>query len=169
MLVVLSVSVWASGAEGFRFESAGARFGFGVSPVTHNFHQAEAVVMWTLPAGWDLGREWRLQTLLEASAGWLGDPGGNGFIGTLGPSLSLGRARLPVSIEAGLAPTFLSTHEFGTKDFGALLQFTSQVGLDLDLGRHFRFSYRFQHMSNGGFSSPNPGLNLNVVGLSYRF
>ena len=60
----------------------------------HDFHQAELFGNWNLPWGWDLGKEWHLQSRLDLSAGWLGDRSQNAAIGTLGPTLVLSRARL---------------------------------------------------------------------------
>lgn len=63
----------------------------------------------------------------------------------------------------------LSRHDFGSKDFGELFQFTSHIGLNLDLWEHLRLGYRFQHMSNAGLSGHNPGLNLHMLSMSYLF
>jgi hypothetical protein len=89
--------------------------------------------------------------------------------GTLGPLLALGRERFPISVEGGSGPTLLSRWDFETKDFGDPVQFTSHIGLYWDIAQHWRLGYRFQHMSNAGISQRNPGLNLQVMALSYRF
>ena len=65
--------------------------------------------------------------------------------------------------------TLLSRHDFSERDVGSLVQFTSYIGLNWDLSSRFRIGYRFQHMSNAGLGSPNPGLNLQVLAASYRF
>jgi hypothetical protein len=162
--------LYAARAEGFQIESVGARFGTSPSNgASHNFHQAEAFMNWNLPWGWDLGKDWRLQSRLDASAGWLGSSFEDGFIGTLGPSLLLARASFPLSFAVGISPTLLSRDDYVEKDFGQLLQFTAYVGFNYDFGRHLRAGYRFQHMSNGGLSDPNPGLNLHMFALSYLF
>ena len=90
-------------------------------------------------------------------------------MGTLGPSLVLGRRRLPLSVEGGISPTMLSEYEFASKNLGSIVQFTSHVGLSWEFAPHWRLGYRFQHMSNAGLGSHNPGLNLHVFGLSYVF
>ena len=173
------VSGWAVGfflfyavagrAEDFRLESVGARVGFPANWSSRYFRQVEIFANWNLPRGWDLGKEWWLHSRLDLSAGWLGDQGVNGAIGTAGPTLVLGRERLPVSLEGGVSLTGLSPAQFPSKDFGMNFQFTSHVGLNWDFATHWRLSYRFQHMSNAGLSPSNPGLNLFVVGLSYLF
>jgi hypothetical protein len=156
-------------AQEFRLESAGARGGFSSDPGIGQFVQAEAFLDWNLPWQWEWGTDWRLQSRLDLSAGWLGSQGTDAAIATIGPTVVLGRKRFPLSLEGGLSPTVLSRHEFESKDFGSLYQFTSHAGLNWDLGERFRVGYRFQHMSNAGFASPNPGLNMHLFTVSYRF
>ena len=86
-----------------------------------------------------------------------------------GPTLTLKREKFPLSLELGVSPTVLTRTEFTSKDLGFPFQFTTQVGLNLDLSAHIRLTYRFQHMSNADIAQPNPGLNLHVLGLSYLF
>jgi hypothetical protein len=150
-------------------ESIGARGGLSASSSGEQFDQAEAFANGDLPWDWDLGKKWRLQSRLDFSLGWLGDSGHNAAVGTVGPSLLLGRERLPVSLEGGVSPTLLSRHEFGSKDFGTEFQFTSHVGLNWDFAAHWRLGYRFQHMSNAGLGAKNPGLNMHLLSLSYVF
>lgn len=159
----------ATQAQGFRLDSSGARTGGSFTSNAHNFHEADGFLNFDLPWAWSLGQGWRLQSRLDLSAGWLGDPGGNAFIGTCGPSLLFALEYFPLSFEAGVSPTFLSRDEFETKNFSTLLQFTSHLGVNWEVSSHFRLSYRFQHMSNAGLGDPNPGLNLHMLEVSYRF
>jgi hypothetical protein len=156
-------------AEGFRLESVGARGGVSSNSEGDEFHQAQAFANWNMPWAWDLGKEWRLQSQLDFTAGWLGDRGHNAAIGTAGPGLLLSRERLPLSLDGGVSPTALSRSEFDSKDLGMDFQFTTHVGLNWDFARHWRLSYRFEHISNAGLASPNPGLNIHMLGLSYVF
>lgn len=167
-VVVLLASTFARG-DGLRLESAGARYGIPGSASATDFREAVVYSNWKLPWQWDLGHDWHLQSRLDFSLGWLGDSHADAAIGTLGPSLLLNRRDFPVSVEAGISPTFLSHDNFGDKNFGVPVQFTSHVGLNWNFTSHLRLSYRFQHMSNAGLSNGNPGLNLHMVGLSYLF
>ncbi len=170
LLVGLLMLVVQRGRAGdFSLDSAGARFGFGVQRDDLEFHQAEAFVNWELPWGWDLGRTFWMQTRFDVSGGWLGDAHRSVAIGTAGGSLVFSHGQSPVSLEGGFSPTVISRHEFTNLNLGSLYQFTSHVGLNLDIRSGIRLSYRFQHMSNGGFTRPNPGLNLHVFGVSYLF
>jgi hypothetical protein len=173
MLSVLTVSPLLASrvvrAENFYLESAGARFGFSAESRSENFHQAEGFVNCDLPWYWEFGSNWRLQSRLDSAAGWLGRRGEDAFVGSVGPSLVLSLANVPVSLSGGSSPTFISEHEFGPTDLGSLFQFTSHAGLNWDIGSHLQLGYRFQHMSNAGISKHNPGLNLHMFGISYRF
>ena len=101
-------------------------------------------------------------------AGWE-NPRANAALATLGPLLAVGWEGFPISVEGGSGPTILSRSEFETKDFGDPVQFTSHIGLYWDITKHWRAGYRFQHMSNAGISQDNPGINLHMLALSYRF
>jgi hypothetical protein len=168
ILFWLCAGSYGFGAE-FEFESTGVRFGGKPTGSGHNFHEADTFVNWYLPWDWNLDPPWYLRTRLDFSMGWLGEPGENAAIGTLGPTFVCGPGRCPVSFEGGVSPTLLSRYEFTDKNFGIPFQFTSHLGVNYDIGGHFRISYRFQHMSNAGLGPHNPGLNLQVVGVSYRF
>jgi len=166
---MLATAACASGAEGLRFESAGARAGIPATLGGSDFHQAEAFANWNLPWGWDFGTDWRLQSRLDLSAGWVGDSDHDAAVFTFGPSLVLSRERSPVSLDVGLSPTYITHQDFEDKKFGIPLQFTSHIGLNVDVWSHLRVGYRYQHMSNAGFSKYNPGLNLHMFGVSYVF
>lgn len=71
-------------------------------------------------------------------------------------------------IEAGFRPTWMPDARFGVDDFGGELQFTSHAGMAFTRPP-FVFNYRFQHTSNGGIYDRNPGLNLHLLGIGYRF
>ena len=169
VLVCLLASAAGALGEDLRLESVGVRAGFSANSSGQSFNQAETFVNVNLPWGWDLGKEWYLQSRLDSSIGWLGDRGNNAAIVTLGPSVALSRERWPVSLEGGVSPTLLSRSEFGSKDFGIDIQFTSHIGLNWDFAAHWRLGYRFQHMSNAGLGAKNPGLNMHFFGLSYLF
>jgi hypothetical protein len=155
--------------EDFRLESVGTRFGLFHDGANAHFYQAEAFANCDLPWSWSLGADWRLQSRMDGSLGWLGQSGVNAAIATCGPSLIAARKTFPISFELGVSPTILSRHDFPSKDLGQLFQFTSHAGINFDVWRRFRLGYRFEHMSNGGFSQPNPGLNLNLFSVSYLF
>ncbi len=166
---LLAASLLTTKAQQFQLESVGMRFGFSANASGADFHEADAEAIWSTPLFWDLGKDWWLKLDMAVSSGWLGDPGHNAFVGSAGANLVLWRDELPVSLEGGVSPTFLSEASFGTKNFGSNAQFTTHAALNYDLSSRFRLYYRFQHMSNAGLSAHNPGLNLHMFGASYLF
>jgi hypothetical protein len=150
-------------------ESFGALGGIPGNNSSRFFNQAEFVADWTLPLGWELGKDWHLQSRLDLTGGWLGDFGNNAGIFTAGPSLVLARPPFPVTLVGGVSPTILTRTIFGSKDFGINFQFTTYIGLDVNFARHWRFTYHYQHMSDAHLSDKNPALNMQMFGISYVF
>lgn len=164
----LTASASARGDD-LHLESVGARFGLFHDGANSRFYQAEAFVNMDLPLSWSLGADWRLHSRIDAAAGWLGKSSVNSALGSLGPSLIAAKSGFPLSFELGFSPTLLSRSDFPGKDLGSSLQFTSHLGMNADVSSRVRLGYRFEHMSNGGFGTPNPGLNLNIFAISYLF
>jgi hypothetical protein len=169
--IVLLLAVASVGrAQWYVPESVGARGGFSsTGQAAAEFKQAEGFADWNIPLKTESDSGWFLQTKLNLSAGWLGGNGINAVVGTLGPAVAFGKRRFPLSLEGGISPTVLSEYHFGSVNFGRELQFTSYLGVNVDLSRHWRVGYRYQHMSNAGFARSNPGLNLNMFALSCLF
>ncbi len=150
-------------------ERAGLRSGVSASSFEDLYYEVDAYADWDLPWRFDLGRRWRLGTGVDVSAGWLAARGNSAFIASAGPLFVLKRDRLPLEFEAGFSPTVLSRQRFDQDDLGSWCQFTSHAAVLWEAGRHFLIGYRFQHMSNGGISEDNPGLNLHCLVLGWRF
>jgi hypothetical protein len=168
-LTCLSGICLASSADKFGLELVGGRFGFAGESRTSTFDQAECFSDWALPCDWEFAENWHTHWRVDATAGWLGGHGEDAFVGSVGPTLVLNYDKWPVSLEGGVSPTYISRYEFGPSDLGSLLQFSSHGQLNWDIGEHIQISYRFQHMSNAGISSHNPGLNFHMFGIAYRF
>lgn len=90
---------------------------------------------------------------------------------SLGPALRLtnDRWRIPVFADFGLAPTVIDGSQYEGDDFGTSLNFTSHAALGIRFGhrRAHTVSLRYQHISNGGINSTNPGTNM--IGLDFTF
>jgi len=169
LLAAALVRIGAAAAEGIRLEQTGVRIGFPATGIDHDFLQYEAHALIDTPCHRDLGRDWTIRSGVELSAGVLERNGERGFIGGIGPEFTLGRERLPIEIFCGGNLTVLSRDQYGATDFGFPLQFTSHLGVGFRVTRHWTTSYRLQHMSNASLRPSNPGLNLHVIGVQYRF
>src|SRR5262245_51619292 len=136
------------GAQELTLEDIGVRYGFPGNQRSQGFNQSEIFANVDFPVQWTVRTRWHIQPRLDFSAGWLGGHGDNGFIGEAGASLALSFKQCPLKLEGGVCPTLISRTEYGSHDFGDMLQFTSYGGLYLDLGERWRLGYRYQHMSN---------------------
>ncbi|MCB5187347.1 acyloxyacyl hydrolase [Methylobacillus caricis] len=75
-------------------------------------------------------------------------------------------------IEAGIGVNQFSRRQVnGDTRMGSRFEFGDHIGLGFKFGdrQQYDISYRFQHYSNGGITSDNPGINFNQLRLSYHF
>lgn len=72
------------------------------------------------------------------------------------------RSRLPLFMDLGFTPTVIDGSNYGESDLGTSLNFTTHLAFGVRFGRNSnnRVSLRYQHISNGGFNSTNPGVNM---------
>jgi hypothetical protein len=168
MISLFAGVVGSHGAE-LHGVSTGVRAGTSLNRRSESFRQVEATLDFDLPWRWQLGPDFKLQSRLDLSAGWLHGEGKDAAVGTAGPSAILSWRDFPVSLDLGSSPTLISRHRFERRDYGSHFQFTSHAGLNWDVARHFRVGYRYQHMSNAGLGHPNPGVNLHMLAVGYRF
>lgn len=156
-------------ASAWQLGAAGGRFGFSSEGGTRDFTQTEAAMELLLPwrKTWDSG--WQLETRLDFSAGILHARDDHAAILTLGPSVQIGRGGFPVVLDLGVSPTMLASDRVGGRDFGRHFQFTSHAGLLWEIHGMVRLGYRYQHMSNASLGDHNPGLNLHMFTLGFRF
>jgi hypothetical protein len=130
---------------------------------------SEAFLDCNLPCSFELHTNYLMRFRLDFSAGWLGRSGDNAATTSAGPTLVFQRRGVPLLLEMGAGSTLITRHDFGNKDLGGPFQFTTHVGVSWQATRHWRFGYRFQHMSNAGLEHPNPGVHLHTFACSYAF
>ncbi|WP_175546957.1 acyloxyacyl hydrolase [Modicisalibacter ilicicola] len=129
-----------------------------------DFTQYEAFLAHDLPWRWRLGTDWVLGTRLNASLGVLRSGDEESLIGTIGPGLTLHRAGSPWIFDAGTSLAGLDKDVFRKKDIGGQFQFSSSIALNYRF-ESVSLGYRFMHLSNGGLSDPNPGLDMHMLEL----
>jgi hypothetical protein len=146
----------------------GTRGGAALDGEARQIHQAE-VFGGILPWRWRFCSPWYARIGADGSVGWLSDGHENGFIGTIGPLVEVGRGHFPLTLELGADPTLLSKHHFPSRDFGDNFQFTSHLGLNWRFNDHFTIGVRVQHMSDGGITPINPGINMEMLTCRFNF
>ena len=165
-----SVLLWPgyAAADTFDLLAAGIRGGVNDSRNNENFQQYEVFGDFELPWSWSYDNGWSIGSRLVGSVGVVRAAGDNGALLTLGPGLDIYHDS-GFTFSLGVLPSLLSRSEYGDEDLGGAFYFTSYLGLSYRFGDHFTLGYRWSHMSNAGISSPNPGLNMNMLVLGYRF
>lgn len=74
-------------------------------------------------------------------------------------------------MEAGIGFHYLTEKDISLKDFSTHFQFGDHISVGVEFGRKldYRINYQFQHLSNGGIESPNPGINFHLLSFGARF
>lgn len=149
----------------------GLRAGASYSNEDESFNQYEIVAGYGLPWSWQWGQAIQVDTSLTTAVGVLNGGGDTGFVGSAGLEFIFGSAggENPLELRAGSALTLLSEYTYGAEDFGGPVQFTHHISLYYGFLRNLRAVVRVQHMSNGGIYSRNPGLDMVMLALMYRF
>lgn len=151
------------------WRSIGLRGGVDDNRNDEDYKQYEGFASWSLPWIWHPSLNWTIGTYLEANAGILRGGGESGFVGSIGPGIFFTGFNNKLDISMGINPTIISKHKFGDENLGGPVEFTSHIGLNLNFARHFTIGYRLQHMSNCVIYEHNPGLNIHMIEVGYRF
>ncbi len=157
-------------AEGSSWE-VGLRVGESFNGGDEDFNQYDVVANYALPWDWVWGQVVQVDTNLTTALGVLDGGGDTGMVGSIGFGFTFSPAggECPFEIRAGSALTLISEDEYGDEDFGGSVQFTHHISLHYWFLDNLSALARVQHMSNAGIYSENPGLEMMLVGLIYRF
>ena len=167
--ICLQVPVISHAAEEAAVWEVGVRAGYSFESKYRSVEEYTLFLRRDVPAlTWDLSENIRIGIRAEVSAGLLQDWSNSDFIGSVGPDLVFAFGKY-VTVYGGSRFTFLDDQKLGHNDFGGVLQFTSNGGINFSITPNVTFGYRYQHMSNGGIYLFNPGLNLNMLEGSIRF
>ena len=138
----------------------------------NNLHEhyaaAELYILKEFPRKVSLGEQAALSGRFDLGATYLKGSDDRGGMLAAGGDLVLGLWQGHLEFEIGFRPTWMFRHTYGEDNFGGGLQFTSHAGLAISL-HNLVLNYRLQHTSNAGLYEDNPGLNLHMIGLGYRF
>ena len=111
---------------------------------------------------------------IDITAGWLARAYDAASFISLGPSYRMNLTENDWSrwfADFGTHPTYVSRTYFDGKPLGGKFFFTSYLGLGayLDRRRNTSLTLRYQHISNGGLSHTNPGVDMVGLTFSYHF
>lgn len=163
-VLFVPMSVNAGGSASYEI---GLRGGTDSGRVDENYTAAEVYVLRELPWKADLTDKLQLKTRFDGGVFYLEAASDGGVMLSVGFDLVVSILD-QLEFEAGFRPTWMLDYEFGDDDYGGGMQFTSHVGVAA-IHNDFVLNYRFQHTSNSGIYDSNPGLNLHLIGLGYRF
>jgi hypothetical protein len=138
------------------------------SNLEEDYHAAELYLLKVLPWTLSFAEQAVLSSRFDLGATYLAGTDEKSGMLAAGADLVLGLWDGGVEFELGLRPTWLFDHTYGDDNFGGGMQFTSHAGLAINWQK-MALSYRIQHISNAGIYDNNPGLNLHMIGLGYRF
>ena len=147
----------------------GLRGGSSVDGDGERFAAAEVFLRRPLPWVWRAAGGWSVTTHLEGSIAGLKRAGESGTALSAGPVTVWNHRGRRWRFEIGVKPTLLTEDRFGTRELGGHFHFTSHLGIRYDLRPRISLGYRLQHTSNAGISSPNPGLDLQLLTLDLAF
>jgi hypothetical protein len=173
VLLYFACAFSVSQAGEARWDSVGVRAGADLTDSNGsrkgNFWTYEAFVNYLLPWSWRSSSGLELRTRLDASAGVLTREKQSGFTASFGPGLALVMFSDRVELDAGLAGSYLSRHDYPGRNLGGTYLFNIHTGLSAYLYRGIGVGYHYEHLSNAYLDSCNPGLNLHMIELKYRF
>lgn len=112
---------------------------------------------------------------VEAAASFWSDAGPDGDVYTthVGPVWRFrpGLLGRHLFIDAGTSLAWVSDESVAGSDLGSKWHFTTHatLGVLLDRRQRWHAGLRVRHTSNAGFASPNPGLDIVMLELGYRF
>ena len=150
--------------------SLGARTGIMVSgSMETSFNLYEAVGSFRLPWSYAWESGWLFATEVDITAGNLRAAQDNGFIASAGPGFTLAIPQRWMSFVLGLRVVYLNDYQFGGEDLGGNLSFLQELGVEFKVYSGLHAGYRFQHMSNAGIYDNNPGIEMHILELRYRF
>lgn len=147
----------------------GVRGGSSFEDDAGDFQQVDVFAGRYLPWLWGSTNGVSFKPQVQASGGWLHNNSDNGFVGTLGPVIELQIRKFPVTLEGGASLSALSRSDFPQRNLGGWFEFTDHLGFNWHITKQLTLGWRYQHMSNAGIYKKNPGLNLQMLSMSYSF
>lgn len=90
------------------------------------------------------------------------------FVG-FGPVWRLQNGRRTAYLEFAFRPTIIFANGLGDRDLGGNFFFSSALSSGFSFDNDWAVALRYEHISNGGLNSTNPGLDLLGIALTWQF
>ncbi|MHB9028479.1 MAG: acyloxyacyl hydrolase [Candidatus Latescibacterota bacterium] len=103
---------------------------------------------------------------LHGAVAVLNGGGKTGASFTAGPDFAFHSPWQRVSLMGGVGLTLLTRTVYRDQDFGGIVQFSSYVGIGLQLPLNLDVTFRLQHVSNAGLFKSNSGINMNLLQIN---
>jgi Lipid A 3-O-deacylase (PagL). len=168
LLFIAALTLTVTAHAELEVDDLGLRYGVG-SDDGDDFSSLELMAYLDPDWEWELSDSLVFEIAPEAAVGYLDGHGETAALVHIGLAGFLEIDGFPLSLVVSTGPTFLTEDEFGNFDIGGNWQFTSGLGVDWEPVEDWTVGYRYQHISNAGIESTNPGLNLHTFGVAYDF
>ena len=161
----------AAGASVFFFLAGAAHAVDGIAVEVGYGDDRTSMIRFSITDNWrtrePATREWRLAGYWEFSAGLWDNKDESTAEIAITPVFRLERSRL--YLEAAIGAHLVQAHISAHRTFSTAFQFGEHLGAGYRFGpaRRYDLGMRLQHISNGGLSKPNPGINFVLVRLQY--
>ncbi len=155
--------------------AAGGQLGIGYGKeFRENTDISQGEIFYRLPLSYtkDLSDVWKLTSGLEFAGAVIDD----------NDSETSSTGRVSVMPQVKLSPNdtvhflfglglgfMMGETDFEEHNLGGPFFFSSKIGLQFLLGKHFGIEYNYYHQSNFGIYDYNASLNMNYIGISYTF
>ena len=150
------------------FNSVGFRFAVD-SDTTESLTSYEIYETSDPQWSWDLGEKITTGIGYEAALGALAGGGDVAAYVHFGFTFEIAHDALPLTVVLATGPSLFTDDTFGSFDIGGHIQFTSSAGIEWQVSDRWALGYRYQHTSNAGLKSHNPGLNMHAFSVSRSF
>ena len=148
----------------------GVRVGTSNNHNAEIYYKCELLGAVSLPWAWRSKSGWGFSLRVDFTAAVLNGGPDWAFLGSVVPSFFLLKEQWRLALDGGIGPALLSRYRFGeTDNLGGHFQFYSHAGLTYLVRRNLTVGYQWQHLSNAGIYSPNPGINFHSLQLAYLF
>ena len=129
---------------------------------------ARAGVQWNWERRWFAEGSWQLGGYWDLAAGIWNDKGGDELL-DVGITPVFRFERQTIYVEGAIGFHLVQARISAHRTFSTAFQFGEHLGAGMRFGpgRRYDLGVRVQHLSNGGVSSPNPGINFLLMRLHY--